>query len=259
MRNPLLLSLCFLPLTLAQTQTGLIDSELKLPQWLDLNAEARWRAEGQHDNGFIAGNNQDFLLQRFRVGLGVKPTSWLRFYGQLQDARSPGIPNATASTRNTLDLRQAYVDIGHEDQWWDVKAGRQVLAFGSERVIGAGNWTNPGREFDAVKLGVHHGANRVDLFSSTVVVTNANAWDHHVKGDNLHGAYASLGSLLPDAKIEPYVLFRFSPRFVGEHGVAGHYNSATYGVRTAGCIRRTGITNWKSWGDRKSTRLNSSH
>ncbi len=237
MRNVLLFSLLFLPLTFAQSQRGLIDSELNLPKWLDLTAQSRWRAEGQHDIGFQPGNNQDFLLQRLRVGLGIKPTTWLQVYAEAQDARSPGIPNSTSSTRDTLDLRQAYVDIGKEDAWWDVKVGRQAIAFGSERVIGASDWTNPARVFDAVRLGIHHHNDRLDLFSSSVVNSNHDAWDHHTQGDVLHGAYASLGSLIPNAKIEPYVLLRFSPR-LAVAGASGHYNSVTYGMRAAGTIRK---------------------
>jgi hypothetical protein len=111
-----------------------------------------------------------------------------------------------------------------------------VLAFGSERVLGGSDWTNTARVFDAVKLEVHHGGNRVDIFSSSVVNPDREGWDHHAQGDNLHGGYASIATLVPKAKFEPYVLWRFSPRFNGD-SVTGHYRSVTVGARLAGTLR----------------------
>lgn len=228
----------------AQNSRSFLNEELQTPQWLDINAQARWRSEGQHEIGFINGNDQDFFLQRLRLSVGIRPASWIYFYGEAQDARafgaqtiSQGVPTPDVNGQgDNLDLRQAWVDIGHESGWWDIKGGRQVLAFGSERVIGGGDWTNNARVFDAVKLGIHHGANRVDLFSSSVVVTQQAGEDHHVQGDNLHGAYASLGSVIPHAKFEPYVLWRVSPKYNAGPGATGKYDSWTYGVRAAGTI-----------------------
>lgn len=218
----------------AQATRSFLNEELKTPQWMDVNVQARWRSEGQHEIGFIDGNDQDFLLQRLRMSLTLRPTSWLTFYGEAQDARAFGAPSPDATQKDDLDLRQAYVDIGHESGWWNVKAGRQVLAFGSERLIGGSDWTNTARVFDAVKLGIHHGANRVDLFSSSVVGNSQSQWDHRRAGDDLHGAYASLGSLIPHAKVEPYVLWRLSPSFAAGPGATGKYHSWTYGARVAG-------------------------
>lgn len=228
----------------AQNSRSFINQEIKTPNWLDINAEGRWRSEGQLDIGFKDNNDQNFILQRLRFGVGIRPASWIYFYGQAQDARafnaqttSGGVPTPDVSGQaNSLDLRQAWVDIGHESGWWDIKGGRQVLAFGTERLIGGGDWTNNARVFDAVKLGIHHGANRVDIFSSSVVVTQAAGEDHHLEGDNLHGIYGSLGSIIPHAKFEPYLLWRVSPNFNAGPGAAGKYHSWTYGIRTAGTI-----------------------
>ena len=55
----------------------------------------------------------------------VPPTDWLDFYGEVQDSRVVGYSRPDASMRDTFDLRQAFVAIGHEGGWWDLKVGRQ--------------------------------------------------------------------------------------------------------------------------------------
>lgn len=99
-------------------------------------------------------------------------------------------------------------------------------------MIGAGEWGNVPRVFDAVRLGLQHGRDRVDIFSSSVVHVDTGPWnDHHLAGDNLHGIYGSLGSVLPLAKLESYLLRRTSPSFPGQGGVSSALHSWTYGVR----------------------------
>lgn len=200
-----------------------------LPRWADLGVQVRLRSEGQHGLEFQSGRNDDFLLQRYRVALNIHPTPWLRFFGEGQDARVAGVAHPDAALRDVFDLRQAYIGIGQETGWWDLKAGRQKMLFGSERVIGAAEWGNTARVFDAVRLGVHHGSNRVDMFSSSVVNNDTDHWDHHLQGNNLHGVYASLGSILAGSRVEPYLLLRTN------HLADSH--TWTAGLRSAGSVR----------------------
>jgi len=237
MKRAILCSLVSVFALSAQESRSLLTNDLSLPNWLTVNAQARWRAEGQHSLGYVDGNDQDFLLQRYRLSVGVQPIGWMKFFGEVQDSRASST-TTDATTRNVFDLRQAYVDIGHENAWWDVKVGRQVLAFGSERMIGGSDWTNIARVFDAARLGIHHGVNRVDIFSSSVVNVNKTAWDHHQDGNNMHGIYASIGSLIPGSKMEPYLIMRTSPSFAAGPGVAGAYHSFTYGWRAAGTAKK---------------------
>lgn len=208
---------------------------------MTLGAAVRVRPESYQGVDFQQGNDRGFVLQRYRFSLGLQPNSWVRLFGEMQDAREAGAPQPNASLQDALDLRQAWAEVGKPGSFWTLTGGRQRLAFGSERVIGAGEWGNTARVFDAVKLNLHHGADRVDLFSGSVVRNSVDAWDHHRDGDNVHGAYASVNSLLRKVVIEPYGLFRTSPSFPGERGVAGHYSSWTYGVRTASA----GLESWK--------------
>src|SRR5437879_5390324 len=70
------------------------------------------------DSSVDDDNDDAWLLNRFRLGLAVKPVSWLKIYGQTQDAREafsdraniPGVRSAEGD--DEFDLRQAYVAIG---------------------------------------------------------------------------------------------------------------------------------------------------
>ena len=54
---------------------------------------------------------------------------------------------------DTIDLRQAFVTLGNQKEFpLSLKAGRQELIYGEERLIGTAPWNNITRVFDAAKL-----------------------------------------------------------------------------------------------------------
>ena len=104
--------------------------------------------------------------------MAIRPASWLKFGFQGQDARAPGIrqglPNIGAF-RDGFDLRQAYAQIGGDNSPVTVTVGRQLLAYGDQRLVGALDWANTSRAFDAVKLQLRGNSFKVDVFSAQVV------------------------------------------------------------------------------------------
>jgi hypothetical protein len=123
-----------------------------------------------------------WLLNRFRIGVAIKPVDWLKFYAQGQDAREwfsdrPKIPGVMgAEGDDQFDLRQAYVQLG--PKWVNATIGRQTLAYGDERLVGIGEWNNFTRTFDAAKLHYEHGKFSVDVFASTVVYILRSEFDY---------------------------------------------------------------------------------
>ncbi|MBL8176607.1 MAG: alginate export family protein, partial [Bryobacterales bacterium] len=142
-----------------------------------VGAQMRLRGEGERGAGFRDGNDRDYLLQRYRFSMDIRPVAGLEFYGEVQDARVAWLPEAGNSVKDRLDLRQAWAGLGSESKLWDLRVGRQKMAFGSERVIGAGEWGNTARVFDAGRLALHRGKDRVDVFASSVVVADVDHWD----------------------------------------------------------------------------------
>jgi hypothetical protein len=139
--------------------------------------------------------------------------------------------------QNTWDIRQAYVQLGSSTEGpADLTVGRQIFAFGNERVIGPSDWVNAGRTFDAVRFDVHQSGYEVSLFASSVVVGLDGSMDHHLPGNNLYGAYGSFKNAVPKATLEPYILWRLAPANAGlpETANRGHLNETTIGLRLAG-------------------------
>jgi hypothetical protein len=213
----------------------------QLPDWLRFSGEFRARLEGFTGGGFRAGNDDDYLLTRLRINMRIQPASWLKFEFQGQDARvfwknqRPAAP----PFQNTMDLRLAYVQIGDpENKTFGLRAGRQELLLGDQRLVGNVDWQNVARSFDAVRLTLRHNGYRIDAFASTVVQAVDAEFDRPFrnKGDNLHGLYGGMEKLVPHAVVEPYVLWRVTRNLLTESPKPGNRDFKTYGVRWAGTL-----------------------
>lgn len=208
------------------------------PGWVRFGGEFRLRYERQDNIGFRDGADDGYLLYRLRLNLQVQPRPWLTLFAEGQDARvgwNQRVPNAP-SYQDTFDLRQAFVQLGSESQPLSVRVGRQELAFGEERLVGASNWANTSRTFDAVRLDLRSRNARVTAFTSSVVVTRDGEFNHHTQGNNLHGVWSSFERLIPKARVEPFFLWRLAPRVRAESGSFGKLDERIAGVRISGSI-----------------------
>src|SRR5262249_19886502 len=113
----------------------------------DIQERLRWEdRENNYDfNSAVRSLTDDnWFLQRFRIGLLIQPASWLKIYAQGQDSREilsdrpdfPGVNGAEGD--DAFDLRQGYVEFGNVKECpLTLKIGRQILSYGDERLIGA--------------------------------------------------------------------------------------------------------------------------
>jgi Alginate export len=221
---------------LAQKPTDELNKEL--PKWLKFSGEFRARLEGFSGGGFKADNSDAYYLNRIRINLLIQPAHWIKAFAQTQDARVAfkNTKPAAPPYQNTWDLRLAYIELGDSEKGViGVRTGRQELNFGEQRLVGSLDWVNTARSFDAVRMTVRplNGV-RVDAFASSVVVQTDGAFDHHKAGDDLHGLYGGLEKLVPDAVIEPYVLWRVSPRIKNEGGSIANLSEYTTGLHWVG-------------------------
>src|SRR5215471_4862754 len=121
--------------------------------WLKLGVELRGRAES--GEAFDSDSREQSYLNRLRINTTVQPTPWMRFFLQGQDARAVSLDAGRDSDdlQDTFDIRQAYADFGHSEQGWQLRVGRQELALGDERLVGADSyWDSFGQAFDAVSV-----------------------------------------------------------------------------------------------------------
>lgn len=169
-----------------------------------------------------APTDGSWFVERFRLGATWKPDSALAFQLQLQDAREwgsdrPKVPFILGAEGNdALDLRIAAVT------WGDPKSspvaftlGRQILAFGEERLVGSSEWNNFARTFDAGKLvwAAVPGKTTATAFLGSVVniegTTSGTGWkpDHSSTNDLFGGIYVTQKLEAADL-LEGYVLWR---------------------------------------------------
>src|SRR5258705_6922365 len=211
-----------------------------LPSWLHIGGEYRNRLEGPLGIGYQR-TNDFYVLDRLRVNVAIQPTDWLKFYGEVQDSRiffNHHIANANPF-EDRWTLWQGYIRVGSSTSGWaDALAGRQVLLFGDERVIGPSNWLNVGRTFDVARVDLHHPGYEVAIFGSSVVPGSNTFLHRAIPGNNFYGIYGSFKNIIPRASFEPYVLWRLAP---GNFGLSetvgrGHLDEVTIGLHVKGTL-----------------------
>lgn len=207
----------------------------QLPRWIRLGMDHRFRMEGYTAVRFREDNDDRWFLNRFRANVTLIPTSWWSFTFQGQDSRVFFKSNPAGQNPyiNRTDLRMAFTTIGDPSRNpVAVRFGRQELAYGDERIIGAANWGNVARTFDAAKLMLHTGKWQFDVVSAAVVAPQLRGISHHNEGNNLHFVYGKWTNPVPDTSIEPYVIWRVG---AGD-ALTGflHQDRRVTGVRVAG-------------------------
>jgi hypothetical protein len=143
----------------------------QLPCWIGFGLEERFRAEGMENQSFKLNDHDNYLLNRWRFLMQIKPTGWLRIVGQMQDARAwlqqpPLLPPNT----NRFDLKLAYLELGEpEHHWVSVRVGRQMINY-NNTIIANSEWRDQGRSYHAVVTNLHVERFHLGVFAASAVV-----------------------------------------------------------------------------------------
>ncbi len=194
----------------------------KLPKWIDLQAEERFRHEAYDNSSFKAGANDSYLLNRFRFQVNLHTPSWFRVTAQVQDARA-GFQNSPLGPPNTVrwDLKLAYVQVGAPDlHWFSLRVGRQLINY-NNTLIADSEWRNQARSYDAAVLNLNAKREHLGIFAASAVVPQAYGVSPHQEGNNIYGAYGRLDDFVGNhSNLEPFVLWRVQPAEVVEPAAA---------------------------------------
>jgi len=200
---------------------------------LNIQIELRHRFEYRDNFDFndLLDDQDGFQLFRSRLNLGIQPIRGLRLFLQLQDARIWETENfRTPAFQDTVDIRQAYLEIQIRKHQWILRVGRQQLTFGNERVIGGFNWSNVAQSFDGIKLGYRQRKFDVDAFIARKVKIQSglNEWD---SDDTLYGLFVRYKGL-KSAVVEGYVVYRNTDRPIsfGPQLTPGDLAETTIGI-----------------------------
>src|SRR5205823_1023838 len=102
----------------------------------------------------------------------------------------PALPN----DRNPAEMQNLFIDyrlLPTGDAPIYVRAGRQELAYGSQRLVSSWDWMNAPRHFDGVKFFWHSENWDVDAFWTKPDIVDPNRLDSWDRDQNFSGAWAT--------------------------------------------------------------------
>ena len=112
-------------------------------------------------------SSYELTTMRLRFRVEARPAPPFRILAELQDVRTwaDGRSTPGSYTRHDLGLHQGFFDVTLGERW-SARVGRQEIALGGERLIGAVGWAQQGRSFDAVRTTLRTSVFNIDLFGA---------------------------------------------------------------------------------------------
>jgi len=218
--------------------------------WLSFGGQARARVE--YFNQFQWGASQPeqsdaYLLSRLRLSADLHVTPYFRMYVEGKSALVPvnrklqGDNSTAFYDQNSLFNGFADIMIPFGEQAnVTLRGGRQELLFGSQRLVGPGDYTEVPHTFDGVQTIVQIGGWTVTPFWTQAVIVgkyniNTSTTDHL-----LFGIYGTAPAHLLPMNLDLYYLGADNTA-AAFNGTSGLEKRHTLGLRTWGKI---GQTNW---------------
>lgn len=217
--------------------------------YLTLGGEARARYEGFDNNlwGDPPAPDDGYLWLRVMPQADLHAGPVRAFVqGIAGYARGVGAGNGPADETG-IDLLQGFADIRldfGDDTRLTLRGGRELMALGSERLVGIRYGPNIPQAFDGVRVIIEHGPLRVDTFHLRPVAIGGGDFDDRTsRTRKLDGIYATL-TPARGIGIDAYWLGyeNEEARFAGR---SGHENLDTFGLRFFGQRGNLGW-NWEA-------------
>lgn len=209
----------------------------RLPRWLHLGVELRGRAEFNRDPG--QGVGEALYLNRLRLDVTVEPAPWVRFVFRGQDAHAFDWTRRAAVEpfQNSFETTLGYVEFGHPEGRWNIRAGRQEIPLGDERLAGADSeWDAFGLSFDAVHATFGGERLRAEAFTGYRVHPLPSRFDRIDFADHLSGLSLQWNAGGARMLVEPYLLWKHGRDSVNLLCHTGHRDIVTPGVRLVGAL-----------------------
>jgi hypothetical protein len=255
------------PASLTGISDGLKNIPLgSTPGWyVNLGGSLRERFESFSNSAFGfrgAGGvpSEDYILHRLLLSGDFHFGPYVRTFIQLGDELEAGrLPGPQPTDIDRGDLAQGFIEINlpvTADVTANVRAGRQEMMFGSNRLVDIREGPNIRQSFDGVRVWATLGDVRIDVFWTRPVL-DKEGWfdDTSDKAQQFFGVYSTTPvAVIPGLSADLYVLGLDRNNAVLDAGVANErrYSIGTRLFGTAGPIDYNfeGIYQFGNFGDR---------
>lgn len=216
--------------------------------WASFGGSTRLRVENWHNFAFGGpGTDDTFLLWRMLLHGDFHLGQNLRAFVQGKSAQSTerDLPGGTRTLDvDSLDLEEAFADLRLElagDASLVLRAGRQWLLLGKQRLVSPLEWSNTFRRWDGFSAIASWKRWTAQAFWAEFVPVEKYEFNEPDAGTILWGAYAT-GPILGDTLgLDLYLLGLQRDGPIAFNGTAGSERRYTVGGRLGGRVARTGF------------------
>jgi len=175
------------------------------------------------------GDSFDVVRMRTRIGFEADVSEQLGVTIVLQDVRLWGEEQSTTGQLDNVDLKEGFFevrDVGGRPV--DLQAGRMVVWYGDQRLVGHLEWVDQGRSYDGVRVQAHPDSWFADFFAFRVREAADASDDQNFFGVYGGPEWLDLYALVLQDQLEA----------AGESGVDGNSLFVTLGARWQGSSGR---------------------
>jgi len=209
--------------------------------YLSFGGELRERAEyySAPAFGLGGGGNDGYLFHRLLLSADLHATEYFRIFVQLGDELEVGKDKPLSPTDvDRLDLQQGFADVRlpiTSDFEPTLRAGRQEMSFGSQRLVSVREPPNVRRSFDGFRFFDTIGAARIDAFVTRPVELERGVFDDETNDDQAFWGVYSTVPVAPHLNLDLYYL-GFDNERAHFGGVPGDEARHSLGARIFGAV-----------------------
>jgi hypothetical protein len=217
--------------------------------WLTIGGQARER--GEYFRQFLFGDSapkqsDGYLLSRYRLLADLHVTRYFRMFAEGKS--SLALDRELAGGRTTgfvdeFDLLNGFADIMiplGEQASVTLRGGRQELIFGSQRLVGAGDFTNVPRTWEGGAAYAQIADWTITPFWAQVVVIDKYRFNKSTSDQEFFGVFGTGPLYLLPVTLDLYWLDA-NNKFAAFNGTTGREHRHTLGGRVLGKIGATGL------------------
>ncbi len=150
--------------------------------------------------------NDIFLNQRYMLHADLTLNNTFRVFTQLNSNLSLGKDIVTGIDKDALGIMQGFLEVNLTSAHMSIRAGRQELSFGAERMISTRDGPNVRQHFDGLRSLIHLKRTTADFLIVHPVTNNIGVFDNSTNTNNLiYGTYWTT-SLTDNNKLDLYYL-----------------------------------------------------